>query len=233
MEKQRRYSRSAEMYLKTIAELTEPGKLVTISSIAERMGISPISATEMIHRMENKGLLKHEPYRGVSLTKTGRRIAMATLRRHRLWERFLVDALGLPWEEVHEMACDLEHAAGAEVTEALNTYLGEPDRCPHGNRIPEASKDTSLAADSQLDQLSAGEDALVSRIQPESPSVLRRLASSGIRPGSRIRVRAIEPFDGRRAIDTPEGAVTLGPKLAAHVHIERLSDESGDESRDA
>lgn len=226
MGNQQKYGRSAEMYLKTIAELAEPGKLVAISSLAERLGISPVSATEMVHRMQKKGLLKHEPYRGVALTKTGRRIALATLRRHRLWERFLVDALGLPWEEVHEMACDLEHAAGAEVTEALNIYLGKPDRCPHGNPIPQATMRATATAEAHLDELSPGQDGLVSRIQPESPLVLRSLAPSGIRPGSRIQVRAIEPLDGPRAIETPKGSITLGPRLASHVHIERLSDDS-------
>jgi DtxR family Mn-dependent transcriptional regulator len=219
------YGRSIEMYLKTIAELSEPGKLVAISSLAERMGISPVSATEMVHRMQQKGLLRHTPYQGVALTKAGRRIAMATLRRHRLWERFLVDALGLPWEEVHELACDLEHATGPQVTEALSAFLGDPDRCPHGNPIPEANPRAAPAEEAHLDELSAGEGAIVSRIKPESSLVLRSLAPSGIRPGSRVQVRAVEPLDGPLAIDTPKGSVSLGAKLAAHVRIERLPEE--------
>lgn len=225
------YGRSIEMYLKTIAELTEPGELVAISSLAERMDISPVSATEMVHRMQEKGLLKHTPYQGVALTTAGRRIAMATLRRHRLWERFLVDALGLPWEEVHEIACNLEHAAGAQVAEALSAFLGDPDRCPHGNPIPEAGPRDTPAAETHLDELNAGEGAIVSRIKPESSFVLRSLAPSGIRPGSRIRVRAVGPLDGPLAIDTPQGPVSLGAKLAAHVRIERLPERTRAEVR--
>jgi DtxR family Mn-dependent transcriptional regulator len=186
----------------------------------------------MIHRLKHKGLVKHEPYRGVRLTEAGRAIALEILRRHRLWERFLVDVLSLPWEEVHDLACELEHAASLEVSDALDAFLGHPRSCPHGNPIPAEWEPAEPAADSGLDQLPAGKKARVSRIRAESSAVLRGLAASGIRPGSRVRVREIEPFDGPRSIYTPDGDSRLGSRLAAHVIIESISaDEVEDEGQ--
>lgn len=225
METDGRFGASVEMYLKTIAELGEYHDLVPISSLAERLEISPVSATEMIHRMRHKGLVKHEPYRGVKLTETGRTVALDILRRHRLWERFLVDVLEFPWEEVHDLACELEHAASHQVTDALDAFLGHPESCPHGNPISAKTDPGRSSPDAGLDQLAVGKDARVSRIRAESAAVLRSLAARGIRPGSRIRVRDIEPFGGPRSIDTGEGASTVGPKLAAHVIIEPIPAE--------
>jgi DtxR family Mn-dependent transcriptional regulator len=218
-----RFGRSAEMYLKTIAELGDFLDLVPISSVAERLEISPVSATEMIHRMQRKELVKHEPYRGVKLTETGRKLARDILRRHRLWERFLVDVLELPWEDVHDLACDLEHAADSAVTDALDEFLGHPESCPHGNPISVQRSTDAPSPDSGLDQLAIGMNARVSRIREESSPVLRSLAARGIRPGFRVRVRDIEPLDGPRSIDIGEGASTLGSRLASHVIIEPIA----------
>ena len=130
---------SPEMYLKSLWELSSDGEPVGIASVAARLGISPVSASEMIHRLEERQLVQYQRYRGVRLTRLGWEHARSLIRRHRLWERFLADELGLPWESVHDLACELEHAVGAEVTEALADRLGQPSTCPHGNPIPTAS----------------------------------------------------------------------------------------------
>jgi DtxR family Mn-dependent transcriptional regulator len=212
-----------EMYLKTIHELADPFGLVPVVALAEHLGISPISATEMIHRLEEQGFVQYIPYKGVSLTESGLQPAMATIRGHRLWERFLADILDLPWEEVHEMACALEHASGSAVVDALRSYLGHPSSCPHGNPIPYSLKDLSMPEDVHLGQLHAGETGIVQRIHPETTPILRYLAARGVRPGSRISIIEIDPLDGQRAMKVGGRRVVLGRKVAAHVMIEKSS----------
>ena len=131
------FNESTEMYLKTISELAEKEEApVPISALAERMGVSNVSATEMVHRLGEQGLLQHEPYKGVSLSTMGRQRATAIIRTHHMWECFLAGKLQFPWEQVHDFACRLEHATDSAVTEALAAYLNQPQRCPHGNPTP-------------------------------------------------------------------------------------------------
>lgn len=130
------FGESAEMYLKTIAELTAFDPVTPISSVADRMEVSPVSATEMVHRLRDRSLVEHLPYKGVRLTGAGWGKATAVIRRHRLWEVFLVERLGYAWSEVHGLACRLEHASDMDLTERLADLLGSPAACPHGNPIP-------------------------------------------------------------------------------------------------
>src|SRR4030065_2515128 len=127
---------SPEMYLKSLHELAVGEEPVPISALAERLGHNVVSSTEMIHRLEGRGLVAHHPYHGVQLTPIGAEHARALVRRHRLWERFLTDMLGLDWDTVHTLACELEHAVGDEVTEALDQRLGGPPPRPPGTPPP-------------------------------------------------------------------------------------------------
>ena len=167
---------SPEMYLKSLWELSSDGEPVGVASVAARLGISPVSASEMIHRLEERRLVQYQRYRGVRLTLLGLEHARSLIRRHRLWERFLTDELGLPWESVHDLACELEHAAGAEVTEALADRLGQLSTCPHGNPIPTASGEISLLPAASLAELETQRSATVERISPESGVLLSYLA---------------------------------------------------------
>ena len=138
MKQKTQLSESVERYLKTIAELTIEQNTVPVTCVAERLGISAVSASEMVRRLQDRGLLEHTPYKGVLLTAQGHHRANDVIRRHRLWERFLADDLGVPWEHVHELSCQMEHATDNRVTEALADHLGHPTTCPHGNPIPSA-----------------------------------------------------------------------------------------------
>src|SRR5690554_1662184 len=116
-------SESTEMYIKTIFELDGGDEQVAISRIAERLGVSTVSATEMMKRLAERDLLVHTPYKGVQLTATGRRRALHVVRRHRLWECFLMDQLDIPWEKTHEYACQLEHSTADERSEEHTSEL--------------------------------------------------------------------------------------------------------------
>jgi DtxR family Mn-dependent transcriptional regulator len=219
------YGESAEMYLKSIHELMEGVDVVPISVLAERLGITVVSATEMVHRMQDQGFMEHVPYKGVTLTKNGQLSARAILRRQRLWECFLFKRLDLPWERVYDLACKLEHAAGPEVTEALASMLEEPSRCPHGNPIPTAEGELSPSDDRPLSELQIGEQAVLKRVEPSGAPSLTYLAQNGLTPGTQVTLEALEPVDDLRTLKTESGTVAVGRQLAAQIFVGSTANE--------
>ncbi len=217
------FNESVEMYLKTISELSEDDALVPISALAEQLGVSTVSATEMVHRLREQGLLDHTPYKGVTLTKDGGRRACRVIRRHRLWERFLADYLGLPWQQVHDFACQLEHATADEVTEALAIFLGHPQTCPHGNPIPSPDWDTPPVVDQPLDEWSPGDQGTITRIHPESILLLDYLAGRGIQPGKLVTFTEVAPFNGPLMMEIGGETHALGREIAAHIFGRRIN----------
>lgn len=215
------FNESAEMYLKAVTELATPGSCVPISALAERLGVSSVSATEMVHRLSAQGLLAHIRYQGVDLTEQGSHQAAAVVRSHRLWERFLADCLGLSWAAVHEMACRLEHATDPEVADALDAFLGYPATCPHGNPIPDARGAVQATSDGSLTALVPGETAVVVRIHPESDSLLAYLDSQGLRPGARVIVQEIMPFGGPIVLRVSDTVRYVGPEAATQLFVRR------------
>jgi DtxR family Mn-dependent transcriptional regulator len=214
------FNESTEMYLKTVRELAQEDNVVPISALAKRLGVSTVSATEMVHRLQDQGLLQHVPYRGISLTEDGQQRAIAITRAHRLWERFLADQLQLPWEDVHDIACRLEHATDNVVTEALAAFLQNPVHCPHGNPIP-AADGTILPEESiPLHTLSAGQSATVTAIRPESSELLGYLASLGLKPGAELCIQEIAPFNGPLMVRIDDDQVhALGQEVSQHVFV--------------
>lgn len=217
------FGESAEMYLKTIAELTSSENLAPISQVAERMDVSPVSATEMIHRLQARDLVEHVPYRGVHLTDYGRNRATAVIRRHRLWEVFLVEKLSIAWSQVHGLACRLEHASDSGLTNRLATYLGNPRNCPHGNPIPDASGDQAEPSPGAvpLSDIELGAEATVVRIHPESDSLLEHLEQRGLLPGAEIRVEEKAILDGPLSMSVKGEIQIVGRGVAAYVLVMR------------
>lgn len=213
------FGESFEMYLKTVDELREGERAIPITAVAERLGVATVSASEMIHRLQEVGLVQHQPYKGVLLTDEGRAAANAVLRAHRLWERFLVDRLGLGWAQSHAAACDLEHVSSEGITEALDEFLGRPDRCPHGNLIPRVDSPGDLVELPRLSDLKAGHAAVIDSIRPESTEVLLALEQRGLLPGTEFVIEEIEVLDGPRTLHTDGQATTIGRRLAQFVRV--------------
>ena len=213
------FNESTEMYLKTIRELTGNNEPVPISALARRLEVSTVSATEMIHRLEDHNLVMHTPYKGVRLTDDGCSHASEVIRSHRLWERFLADHLQISWERVHDVACRLEHATDPEVTNALADFLGNPETCPHGNPIPEAGRRLKVNPCRALSDLAPGDSGVIERIHPESNLLLEYLASHNIKPGRRVQVTDIAPFNGPIMITVEGGTHALGQEVATHIYI--------------
>lgn len=214
------FNESSEMYLKTVFELTVTKNLVSIATLAERLGVSTVSATEMVHRLQQQNLLRHVPYKGVSLTDAGQQAARQLMRAHRLWECFLAGPLKLPWEAVHNFACRLEHATDTAVTTALADFLDHPTTCPHGNLIPKPAGETAVSpTDQPLTSLQPGQSGTVSRISPESDNLLAYAASLKIKPNVTVTVKEIAPFNGPIMLQVGEQTHALGQKAAAHFFV--------------
>src|SRR5512144_3020417 len=162
---------STEMYLKAMAEIGA-GDIVAVGRLASRLGVTNVSANEMVRRLTDQGLLSHTPYKGVALTKDGRAAACSVLRRQRLWECFLYQHLHIEWARLYELACSLEHATAPEVTEALSAFLGDPKFCPRGNPIPAADGSFTPLRGIPLGEVSVGTKVRVLAINATQTDVL-------------------------------------------------------------
>lgn len=208
-------------YAKAIHALAarEPGPVGT-SALAERLGVAPGTVTAMCKRMAELGLVAYEPYRGVELTAAGERMALEVIRHHRLLESFLAEALGMPWDQVHDEAEVLEHYISEELEERIAVALGDPDRDPHGDPIPDRDLTISDPAPGvPLLELGDGRAGTFARVSDGRPEMLRFLDAAGIRPGVVLRVLRREPFGGAVVIDSASGECPIGPDLAARMLV--------------
>lgn len=210
-------SESTEMYLKAMAELGD--RDVAISRLAERLGVTHVSANEMMRRLGDQGLVTHTPYKGVTLTKTGREAASSVIRRQRLWEVFLYDHLKIEWAKVYEFACSLEHATAPEVTEALAGFLGNPTVCPRGNPIPDENGLFTPLEGVPLTQAVLGETLMVAAVNATATDVLRYLQDKRILPGQTLEVLEAAPLDGPLTLDVNGREVALGLSMAEFVIV--------------
>ena len=159
-------NRAEEDYIKTIFELTIEKKqpLMKTNELSERFGFSDQSVNEMIKKLEKKHLVSFIPYKGISLTQKGRQVAIRMVRAHRIWEVFLTEKLGVPWESVHVDAEMLEHATSPEVLEKLYHFLGEPKYCQHGNPIPNLKGQMSPISVTSLEEMNIGDFFQITRV---------------------------------------------------------------------
>lgn len=211
-----------EMYLKTIAELSEDDAPVITARVAERLGVSPVSAGEMMKRLEEQDLLSHQPYKGVTLTENGRFYANSVIRRQRLWECFLVDRLNFNWSGAYEVACRLEHATSNVLAEALSAYLDHPQLCPHGNPIPGSDGTMPQVDGRPLAKLNVGDRATVLSVFPTNTEVFAYLSQHKIVPGQMITVIEKAPMDGPLTLRLKDSQVALGLPMAAMVMVKPL-----------
>lgn len=213
-------SESVEMYIKSVSELGGDEIPVSIGRVAERMGVSPVSASEMIKRLVIQDLVEHRPYKGVLLTKSGRKLAGKVIRRQRLWECFLIDHLHLDWAQAHDLACDLEHATALEVEEALSAFLGHPEQCPHGNPIPRSDGYLKPVSTTPLNSVGVGHSGRIAAVVPEGSEILSYLAERDLRPGVEVSILAAAPLEGPLTIQVEAQEIELGLNLAALVLID-------------
>ncbi len=206
---------AAEDYLGAIYRLRlGPDIPVPLAALQERLHFSAMAVHEMVQKLTAQGLLTYHPYRGVLLTEMGEALAQGVIRRHRLWERFLTDWLELPWDEAHEVAGHLEHAAPEEVTERLARLMGEPERCPHGGPIPPYQDQRPQQT---LAEVEPGAEVMLLAVEPELPDVLRWLGQWHIGLGAIFSVQERGSQELRIRVGVQE--LTLPLAFARCLHI--------------
>jgi DtxR family Mn-dependent transcriptional regulator len=209
-----------EDYLKAIYELEAVGGTAGTNEIAAALQVAAPSVSGMLRRLAAQGLVTHEPYKGVQLTREGRRAALRTIRRHRVIESYLTQALGYPWDQVHDEAERLEHAASDELIDRMAAAIGEPDTDPHGAPIP--SRDGTLTAEPELRtlaELADGATARIARVGDRDGERLRYLATLGITIGTRVEIVSREPYDGPISLRVGDRRRSIGPELAKHILV--------------
>jgi DtxR family Mn-dependent transcriptional regulator len=215
-----------EDYLKTIYDLTATSGRATTNGIAERMGVTPASVTNMIQKLAatQPPLLEYRKHRGVVLTEAGEKVALEIIRHHRLLEMYLHQALGYSWDEVHEEADRLEHVISEAFEERIAASLGDPRHDPHGDPIPTRDLRLPDTAAVPLSQLRPGQEAAVERVRSEDPDLLRYLQDLGLTPEARLRVVDFSPFDHnlRLRIEGQEEPLVLGLSVTSQVYVEVL-----------
>jgi DtxR family Mn-dependent transcriptional regulator len=219
---QRDVTAPVEDYLKAVYELERAipaTDAVATTALATTLGVAPASVTGMVRRLAEQGLLAHERYRGVRLTAHGRRLALRTLRRHRVIEAYLVHALGYRWDEVHREAERLEHAATDELIDRMAAAMGEPSVDPHGAPIPSREGAVSEERLRTLADGDVGADVEIMRVADEDPGLLRYLAELGLRPACTVRVVERAPFGGPITVRVGSATHAIGPALAERVLV--------------
>jgi DtxR family transcriptional regulator, Mn-dependent transcriptional regulator len=218
----RRTNEGAENYAKAIYELQARGEEpVGTSAVAERLGVTRASASGMLRRLADEGIVQYAPYHGVRLTPKGERIALEMIRHHRLIELFLAEVLDMPWDRVHAEAEVLEHHISEELEELIAAKLGEPALDPHGDPIPD--RDLAIERDQSvpLDELEIGESGTFVRVSDSDAAMLRYLADRHIQPGAALDVTGREPFGGPVMVEIEGRRHQLGTDLARSMRVER------------
>ena len=224
MSESRSLSRSVEDYLKVVFNLTERGDAASTSAIADALEVQPASVTGMVKRLAESGLLEHEPYKGVRLTDQGSREALRVIRRHRILETYLSERLGYSWDDVHDEAERLEHAASDELIERMATALRDPSHDPHGAPIPTSAGKIEATDFATLADVPRGDQVDIRAVQDEDAERLRYMEARGLKPGVRVCVEERAPYGGPLTIRVggPDGpAQQVGQDLARRIFVNR------------
>jgi DtxR family Mn-dependent transcriptional regulator len=217
-------SHAVEDYAKAIYVLeTRRREPVSTNALAERLGVTPGSASAMVKKLAEHELVTHTPYRGVRLTADGRRTALEVIRHHRLLELFLAEVLEMPWDRVHQEAEVLEHVLSAELEEIIAAKLGNPTRDPHGDPIPSAEFEIEEKETRSLADLKPGDEGVFVRVSDSDSAMLRYLGERGVTPGARLEVVERQPFGGPLFVRFGSDIHPLGGDLAEAMRVEMSS----------
>ena len=212
-----------EQYLKVIYNLTEDGGMAKTTDIASAMDIAPASVTEMIHKLSEKGYVRHEPYKGVVLRPRGMKIACKVSRKHRLLERFLADFVGVSGKSRHEQACKMEHALTDEAEKNLCRIMHHPTECPHGRRIPKCDRSTTCekctSTDTPLSEIAEGQRVIVSHLMSRNQDELCSMLSMGFVPGAEVRVEKKIPMGGPIIVSLKGTKVAIARDRGNLLHV--------------
>lgn len=218
-------TKNEEDYLKSLFYLiVERGETKAgTNQLAEYMDISPASVSSMLKKLKKKGFVNHEKYGKLELTKEGEAIAVRLIRKHRLWETFLHQHMGFTWDEVHEVAEQLEHIQSTKLIEQLDKFLGYPKRDPHGAIIPNDAGEYNIIERRTLASLEAGDKCKLISVKDSSVTFLQHVTKIGLALSSEIKVKDILEFDGSMLISFGKKSITVSRKFAENVFVEKIT----------
>ncbi|WP_354331629.1 metal-dependent transcriptional regulator [Pedobacter sp. CG_S7] len=207
-----------ENYLKTIYHISrQSAGMVQTNAIAERIQTKPASVSDMVKKLAEKALVNYIKYKGVTLTEKGRLTAINIVRRHRLWEFFLVNTLNFKWDEIHEIAEELEHVNSPKLIERLDEFLGFPKHDPHGDPIPDKAGNFETTTVIKLNKLLPGEQGLIVGVSEHSSSFLKYLEKTNLTLGTTLKLIAITEFDGSVELRLANQKISISREVAKHI----------------
>jgi DtxR family transcriptional regulator, Mn-dependent transcriptional regulator len=215
-----KYSVSKENYIKAIFHLQQEQESVTTNALADALQTKPASVTDMLKKLKTQKLLQYEKYRGVKLTNDGRKIAIQIIRKHRLWEFFLVEKLQFGWEEVHEIAEELEHISSKKLVDRLDEFLDFPQSDPHGDPIPDMNGKIPSLQQLAVCDMPVNSIGTVNGISDQSPEMLELLKHKNLQIGTRLEVRKKFEVDGSIEIKIRnQQPVTISDHVAKNLLV--------------
>ena len=215
-----KYSVSEENYIKGIYHLQQQTETVNTNSLANELNTKPASVTDMLKKLQAKKLLDYEKYKGFKLNVTGIKIALHIIRRHRLWEYFLVNKLGLEWDKVHEIAEELEHVSSIELIDKLDIFLNFPTTDPHGDPIPDKNGKITFIKQLNLVTVAAKKNVVVSSVSNQSSELLEMLKHYNIAIGTSLKVNKHFAFDGSIEIKVLQQAPRIiSEQVAKYIFV--------------
>lgn len=217
-------SERIEEYLEAIHKRQKAKTPVSISTLAKDLAVSLPAVTDMLRRLESEGLIEYVANKGAILTTEGNKRAVSVVRRHRLWERFLTDILGVKWDKVHREACRLEHATSPETERKLASLLGDVDTCPHGYPIPDKNGHIKEQKVAPLSEFEPRQRAYILTVADEAPQLLRNIDKLGLRPGTVVTINK-KDSDGSLELEAGGERLRLEKKMAMLLLAKPVSSE--------
>lgn len=209
-----------ENYLKAVYHLSDDGtKSVLTNELAEAMNTKAASVTDMIKKLSAKAMISYEKYYGVNITTKGKTEALLVIRKHRLWETFLVQKLGFTWDEVHEVAEQLEHIHSTPLINKLDEFLGFPKVDPHGDPIPDSKGRLKVRPQVPLDQLQHGYDGVIMAVKDSDSNLLKFLDKIGAHPGKKIKILSKEEYDGSLEVLIESNKAFLSKEVSKNILV--------------
>jgi len=222
------YSTSEENYIKAIFHLQGEDSTVTTNELAKELNTKPASVTDMMKKLKQKKLLHYQPYKGFHLSSEGKKVAIGIIRRHRLWEYFLAEILKFSWDEVHEVAEDMEHVSSKKLIDKLDEFLGFPRFDPHGDPIPDIHGKIETSKQISLTELPLNKQAVVCKVGDQSSEMLELLAHKNISIGTKLEIKKRFEFDNSMEVKIKKQSsiglpFTISEQLAKNIFVKILS----------
>jgi DtxR family Mn-dependent transcriptional regulator len=215
-------SSTEENYLKALLKLTSESETneAGTNELASLLALKPATVNDMLKKLKEKQLVVYEKYGKISLTTEGKKIALEIIRKHRLWETFLYDKLKFTWDEVHEVAEQLEHIHSAKLIEKLDDFLGYPEFDPHGEPIPDSKGEIKQTSNKTLAEVRIGESCKMKSVKDNSSSFLQYVDKVGLAINSQIRVVSKQDYDALMVIEVNGITSTVSQKFAENIYVD-------------